>query len=328
MFKKITILMLIFISAIYLVNLSVELHKFHKLTKEAQSYISYCSEKYKYTKIPPIKYSPGNDGCYEKMYQLLLPELLIYKAKYKGKPLDIHCIAQMYPVPYQVIKDSDVILSWGLGDYDDIEFENNVLRLYKIPVYAFDCGITDKDVKRYYNKIGSKNLHIQRECLNSDKYIDITHQISSKKIHSFGQKIEELNLKNKKISLKLGIPEVCEYIDDILKYKNLFSPLFIVDNTTLTKKLNKDFILVSRHHSENIPKIEKRKIKYFNSMTDKKITLVYVNKNILDNYYMPINQEDKISKQIYNTKLPKNKIDSIVVLYKKFKDIKHKFSSI
>ena len=335
MLKKVIVLVLVFIFILPFVILFIKLQEFHKLTKEARPYVSYCRKKYEYTKVAPIYFIFGNDGCYEKMFQLLLPEILVYDVKYKEKALNINRVTDFYLLSDKIIADSDAILSWGIGE--DIDFEKYISENFSVPIYAFDCGITDNEIKKYYNEINSTSINIQRECIGSDKYIGYNNknkQTSSGKVHTFGQKLKELNLEDKKVSLKLGIPEVYRYIDDILKYKdnilsismgaNLYSPLFVSDLVEVANKLeNRGFVLVSRHHTKNIEDMKKINIKYFNSMTDVRISLVYVNKNILDSYYMPLDQRNNILNLVNLPKFPMNTIDPIVVIYKKLRDLKY-----
>jgi len=197
----------------------------------------------------------GNNGCYEKMLKLIYPKLLVHKVEYKNKPLGIITPDTAFFVDKTALENSDAVFAYGIGEFEkesENTFEPSMSKITDKPIYAFDCGLKKEEIKEL-NKFAD-NLHFIDECIGSDNYL-MYGQESSGKVHTLEQKLEELNLINKKVYLKFGIPEPHLYIDDILKYKDnitgisiiteFWSPKYIIDTINILRKLEKDFIIVS-----------------------------------------------------------------------------------
>jgi len=229
-------------------------------------------------------FNPGKNGCFEKMLNLFVLKLFNQKAEYKNQVIKPFIVDDDFFIYLdQAVKEAHAVLSYGVGL--NTLFEYTIADNYKKPVYALDCGLTKEELIKYNKKY--TNLHFQSECIGTDKYL-MYGQKSSKKIHTFGQKLQELNLNDKKVFLKLGIPEIQDYIDDILKYKDnltgisiaidLRSPKYIIDSIYLTEKIEKDFILVARSYV------------YFSTDNCMRICLTYLNKNLADKHNIYLNQ--------------------------------------
>lgn len=251
-FAAITILLLIIVLLTFFISSFFYLYELEQSKKD----IPKCY--FQDTTIYSINetFNPGNNGCYEKMLKLLYPKILVHKVKYKNEQLDVINIGILFFLDELAFKNSDAVFSYGIGpNQDDNTFELQIAKKTKKPIYAFDCGLTAKEIKEY-NQI-SNNLHYFDECIGSDNYL-MYNKKSSGKIHTLGQKLKELNLTNKKVYLKLGIPEPHLYVDDILKYKDnitgisvvidFWSPKYIIDSTNFLRKLEKDFVLVSTYY--------------------------------------------------------------------------------
>ena len=229
-------------------------------------------------------FNPGNNNCFDKMLNLFVPKLFNEKVQYKNQVIKSFIVDDDFFIYIdQAIKESDAVLSYGVGSNTLFEFA--IADNYNKPVYALDCGLTKEELLKLNKKF--TNLHFQDECIGTDKYL-MYGQKSSKKIHTFGQKLKELHLNDKKVFIKLGIPEVQEYMDDILKYKDnltgisvaidLRSPKYIIDSISFTEKIEKDFILVSKSSV------------YFSNDNCMRICLTYLNKNLADNRNTYFNQ--------------------------------------
>ena len=135
-------------------------------------------------------------------------------------------------------------------------------------------------------------------------------QVSSGKIHSFGEKLKELKLEDKKVFLKMDIAGAdLDVMPDILNYhKNLtgFSlvirlnnPRNIVHYNNLLKDIENNFVLVARNELAS-----KRycNCDYKNKDLATTISLTYINKEFVDEKYMPLKQnynENSNYKQLY-----------------------------
>ena len=354
--KKLIIKSLIFFSIIIpllflIINFSLKIFEYKKYTNSCYKYIPYCSiyTNTHYFEDETVDY--GNFECFKKMYHLLLPKLLVYKTKRNNKPIwDFYKVSNSFSLSNYAISLSDAVLSWGIGEEWEVKFEEYVSYRYKIPVYLFDCGVKPETLDKLSKKFKAegKNICIQNECLGCDKYL-LYGAKSSKKIHSFSQKLKELNLEDKKVYLKLGIPEPQEYIEDILKHKDnitgisvnvdIWSSKHCLDILKFFNALNNDFILVSRKvitrnavsgNFENDKDIVSPNIKYINPKNIFHYSLVYINKNYIDSAYLPLIQNN--ANTGYNINLTRNKllpyssIDSIVVFFEKIKALKNKRS--
>jgi len=293
-FAVISILFLIIILLIFFLSSFFYLKEIKKSKEDIQK--CYFQDKNIYSITETFR--SDNNGCYEKMLKLLFPKLLVHNVEYKNKTLGIITPDSLFFVDKSALEKADVIFAYGIGPNDNT-FEKKISRITPKPIYGFDCGLTVEQIKKF-NRI-KDNLHFVDECIGSDNYL-MYGQKSSGKIHTLGQKLKELNLINKKIYLKLGIPEPHLYIDDILKYKDnitgisividLWSPKYIIEATNLLSKLEKDFILVSCFY-----------FCYDNDFFTKEfpfppISLTLINKNLVEKDSIYWNQKNNPSKKI------------------------------
>lgn len=342
------IILLILITAIYY---SIKIFEYKKYTSKSYKMIPYCQiyDNTGYFISESVSY--GNYECFEKMYHLLLPKLLVYKAIKNNKSLnDIYKVSNAFSILDNSIISSDAILSWGIGEENEVAFEEFLATRYKIPIYLFDCGTEQETIDRLSTryKVENKNICIQNECIGTDKYL-VNGAKSSHKIHTFSQKLKELNLQDKKVYIKLGIPEPQEYIEDILKNKDnitaisvvvdMWSSKHCIDLLKLFNALNNDFALISRNPISKENSSSKRinhnmdtiypKIKYINSKNAFHYSLLYVNKKYIDSSYLPLNQNNQKTGNAINITINHSFsnliIDPTVVMYEKIKILKNKF---
>ena len=252
--KNIKILTIITILLMIIILLAFFISSFFYLNelKKCKNDIQKCY--FQDIKIHSVneEFYQGSNDCYGRMLNLLYPKLLVHKVEYKNEPLGIITPDSAFYVDKSALEKSDAVFAYGIGQIEtenENTFEPRMSKLTPKPIYAFDCGLK-KDEINELNKFAD-NLHFVDECIGTDNYL-MYGQTSSGKIHTLGQKLKELNLTDKKIYLKLGIPEPHIYVDDILKHKDnitgFWSPKYIIDSINLLSKLEKDFILVSCHY--------------------------------------------------------------------------------
>ena len=342
-FAVISILFLIIILLVFFLYSFFYLNEIKKSKKNIQKCYFQDTTIYSINEV----FRPGNDGCYEKMLQLLYPKLLVHKVKYKNKPSDIINPDSIFFVDKSALENSDAILSYGIGNMDENTFEIKMIKRTRKPIYAFDCGLTYNELKTY-NKLAD-NLHFIDECIGTDKYL-MYKQNSSGKIHTLGQKLEELNLINKKVYIKFGIPEPHLYVDDILKYKDnitgisialdFWSPKYIIDSINILSKLEKDFIIVSCYYFyiydsyfyNNLFKenhedcydynIEGKMLNNFNFLHHP-VSITLINKNLTEKDSIYWNQQNNPAQKIKkNFKSPINGFKGFQIIF--FEKIKNK----
>lgn len=289
--SMLTLALLVFLSGVFVYAFKQEKNK---------SKIEFCNK------------FPSKSGCYKSAFDLMAPKLLVYKiktSKNEGNIILERNFSRI--VPKILFDESDVLLGYGISK--DIEFEQNYSLFFNKPSYGFDCGVESI-------KINAPNCKFKSECIGTDKFIKTNlGQISSKKIHSFDDKIKELKLENKKIFVKLSFSLDGEYevLEDILKHSNQITGINIALQINDTKKiqtaikmlelLDKDFVLVSRNAS-TIHKNDKDKFgSYINSSTYNGYLgynlffLTFANKNILNDYSISLNQNDSLIYFFQNT---------------------------
>ena len=334
-FKIFLIFLLVFFT-IVLARIAFYLYNQHKNFSETE----YCSnsEEKIYDNISTQKetlYSPAQstvynpDSCFCKMYNLLLPELLVYKVQSEGKDLQfIRFSWDSYIIPTVVMEKADAFISYGTAY--NILFEDNLSKFYKKNIYAFDCGVDSIS-----DLTDNPYVFFESECIGTDKYI-LTEQgqVSSEKIHTLGQKLKQLKLDNKKIYLKMDIAGAeIEVIPDIVKYADSITGISIVIRLDETKRIvkfrellklfEKDFILVSRNGIRG-ESYSKCNCKYMKNEISNAIALTYINKNLVSSKYLPIKQDyhqnDKFT-TIYGVfpSLPAFTTDWVVVVTEKIK---------
>ena len=317
------ILILMSIMLVFISFILFRLIKYHFYVKDNFSCLNYCQSYDKKIYSIDEQTAPDND-CFMKMYSLILPKLLLYRAKLDGNKINYLQLSNEYVVPKEIMDKVHSIISYGLGK--EMNFEYNVSMFYRKKTYIYDCGMDKPDRKNPYIFFGS-------ECIVTDNYL-MYNQKSSKKIHSFGEKLKELNLTNKLIYLKIGIPENAEVIEDILKCKkniagfsivvDFWSSRYITDTMKMLDLINKDFILVSRNvldSENNIYKIPNTK-----GVWTSHLSLTFINKSLVDEYSINFNQSNY--ENGYGKKYKENfdvykysSIDYIVVIYEKLKTL-------
>lgn len=309
---KILYKILIFIILIIIVLLA-NIFIYFRTQDNNEKYVEYCSKKNEGHNDPiNPNFDLNNEfigiinepnSCYCRMYTRLLPRLLVYKVKYNNKDLEfIRPSFNKYFVPTIVLEKADVFISYGIAN--NIDFEYLISESYKKDLYAFDCGIRSINKKNEY-------LFFESECIGTDDYIlRNIGQISSGKIHKFGEKLKELKLENKKIYLKMNIAGAeLRVMQDILKYhKNLIGINLvikynnsneIIEVEKLLKEIENDFVLVSRYE---LPDKRYCNCKYKNKNLATTLSLMYINKEYVDKKYLPFKQsfnEISNNKNIY-----------------------------
>lgn len=243
-------------------------------------------------------YSYNKNTYFQKIYKIFEPHLLMNKVYLNGKELKMvrfdSDITQSYTVPEIALEKADALIGYGIGP--NISFENDFSKRYQKPSYAFDCSNRKELVDK---KIETPLCTFYEECIKTDRYI-VQHphygsNTKQHKIHSFDEKIEQLNLADKKIYVKLSIggaeylamPEILKYSDNItgLSIKLHLSDIHTLYSAIeLLEDLEKNFILVHRSYL------------YLNGAG---ITVSYINKNLVDKYYIPLNQSNNIKYEYY-----------------------------
>ena len=292
-------------------------------------------------------FHPGNDSCYEKMSKLLYPKLLVHKVKYKNEPFGIINPDKIFFVDKSALEKADVVLSYGVGMIEsekENSFEQQVSIITQKPVYAFDCGLKKEEINEL-NKFGNKLLYVD-ECIGFDNYL-MYGQTSSGKTHSLGQKLEELNLADKKVYIKFGIPEPHLYVDDILKYKdnitgisiviNFWSPRYIIDTIDFLSKVEKDFVIVScryfymfnpyffqKFFKENNGEYDYdgnyKILNYFNFL-HKPVSITLINKNLTEKDSIYWNQKNNPANNFLNPIKGFNGFQ--IIFFEKIKNLKN-----
>ena len=165
--------------------------------------------------------NPVCKNCYEDMYEVILPKLLTNNATSEGKKLEFSKYKPCYVIPKIILEKADAMISYGVKD--DMNTEEKFSRKYNKPSYSFDCGV--KSIKIPYEK-----CHFESSCIGTDKYILRNEgQVSSMNIHSFGQKIKELGLENKKVIVQMDIAGAeKEVLPDILRYSDKITGIVFV----------------------------------------------------------------------------------------------------
>lgn len=291
----------------------MNIFNYFKIQKNNEKYVEYCNlNNEKYSDFINSTNDTGEEylgvindskSCYCKMYSRLLPRLLVYKVKYDNKDLEfIKPSHNEYVIPTIALEKSDAFISYGIGD--DADFEYVISQLYKKNLYAFDCGIENINKKNEY-------IFFESECIGLDKYV-LTEkgQISSEKTHTFKEKLEELNLQDKKLFLKMDIAGAeFDVLPDVIKYnKNIVGMSFVIrfydsnkliETEKLLKEIDKNFILVARNE---LPGKKYCSCYFKKDHISPRISLTYINKEYINKKYIPFKQsynEKTDYKQLY-----------------------------
>ncbi|AVP87425.1 hypothetical protein phytr_4760 [Candidatus Phycorickettsia trachydisci] len=195
-----------------------------------------------------------------------------------------------YIIPEKALEQADVLIGYGIDQ--DSSFEEDFARIYKKPSYGFDCGVDYK---------GGKNplFTFINECISSDKFL-FYDQKSSNRILSFSQQLDNLQIKDKKIFIKMDI-EGGEYevFDEILEYKNNITGIALELHLDLSKTgllkalkllrdLRQNFVLLHVHGNNYCPGylIDANSLGPIPTVLE----LTYINKSLVTNYHIAANQ--------------------------------------
>ncbi|MBQ2644015.1 hypothetical protein IJG14_00400 [bacterium] len=264
-----------------------------------------------------------NESCYCKMYDLLTPNLLIYKVYSERKELDfVKLTIENYIIPTLIINKSDIYINIS-DDSGDMTLGRKIESTYNKPF-----------VMLYYNKNIIQNkkplIKITSNVLNGKNNI-----LSKFQYDSFEQIMNEI-AQNKKMLLTININhEPYDIVSLILKYSDQITGFSIqlhannsrslADIYNLTQKFNENFILVHRN-CNHYECIIDSKCKYTGKNIFTTIFLTYINKNLVDKKYLPFKQDyskDEDYKKPFEQYgfIPEYKIDWRVILYEKLKDM-------
>ena len=275
----------------------------------------------------------STEECYTRMFELMVPKILINRVWIDGLETDLIKLEHTSRVDSSVAlaKASNLI---GYGVLDDVQYEVEYARLFNHYSYAFDCGVDGNF------DTGDRLCKFASECIASDDFL-IMNQSSSGKVHTFEQKLKELNLWDKKVFVKMDVaeadiialPELIKNSDKLTGFNiglHIRSPKAIVERMKLLDEINKNFVLVSRNTLGLDDNYESEfiKSKYYKGLIkDGIIYLSYVNKDIVDRYKISLQQntdkyykKKKVSRLVYTSQVPKNDVSSIVVFVEKLKE--------
>ena len=156
-------------------------------------YFVLCISSYLYTQKQNEKYISQcsqyeNATCYNKMFELLIPKLLLKEIAINSKKPKLTKVDWQARYSVQRALDvSDLLLGYGIGN--NAEYENHYSIFYNKPTYCYDCGIP-------FLRTDTPKVQFFSECIGTDDFV-IEGQISSEQIHTFKEKFEELDLKDK-----------------------------------------------------------------------------------------------------------------------------------
>ena len=315
--KKFLILFGLFI--LTFVYFTYVLLEYLNVQKHNYSQIKFCSNE--------------KQDCFNKMFELILPELLIHKVKINSKTpelLRLDWSARL--MSDYALSNADVLVSYGVGD--DLTFENTYIKNMKKPVYAFDCGVTNPPY-------AENGCNFYSECIETDTFItEDKDNYKLKKVHTYKEMIDRLNLSDKKIFIKmdiigaekLAIPQILDFSDNITGMVICFyfsDTNKVIEAIPVLEKLNKKFVLISRISDSTWTCPINIKSKYFKGNSCNYLfALSYVNKNLVDKDEIPFQQK---TTELYKHKsicdikyrpIIDNDISSIVVIVEKLKRFK------
>lgn len=315
---------IIILIAVFITLIALGVIQYRDFLKENAKEISACTM----SNDDYFDCEKGIDNCYKKMYNLLIPHLLVNKAYADGKPLKFEILLPSYVCPTVALEQSDALMSYGV--FQDMLAENKFVNLYDAPSYSFDCGISSY-------KLENENCHFESSCIGTDEFIlKEENQISSGKIHTFAQKLKELKLDNKMVFVKMDIagaegyilPDLIKSADNITGMSICFrfkTAKEILKDISVLEEIEKDFVLVARA-DHSFRSINKKTCRYMSGDFSEVIVLTFINKNLIDRYHLDFNQTSTqtFDKGLNWFKQEPTKIDETVVIYKKIKNLKRK----
>lgn len=272
------------------------------------AYFTYVFAEYFYRQNENkkmVQYCSQNDTkeCYDRMFELMLPELLLYDAFIDNKPVELIKIdeEQSRIDSYYSLKNANAMLGYGV--YFTTNYEENYSELFDKNSYTFDCGV-------HSYKPNHEKCYFYSECIASDKFLIFDHmftkqmQVSSGSVHTLNDKLLELNLKGKNVFVKMdvaeadvvAIPELVKNSDSIIGVNlalYLSSPSAIIERIPVIQELNKDFILIARNlpYRHTNADYEIINSKYYRYIQDARyMYLSYINKKFVQKYFVSLNQ--------------------------------------
>ena len=222
------------------------------------------------------------------IYENLVSLLKIYTANDENGPLELVRHGKEndggYVTALKALKQADVLLGYGIAN--DNSFEDQFSLTYNKPSYGFDCGIEHIDSK-------SKLFTLVKECIVSDAFLYNTEN-SNNKVTSFDEQLTNLNLKNKKLFIKMDI-EGAEYdaFPGIIKHKENITGIVLeihfkdIKSTkkalALLKLLEESFVLTHVHGNNFASNTGFSTTKSLGVIPNV-LELSYVNKTLVKNY--------------------------------------------
>lgn len=288
--KKFFYFFITFLFVVLLCFISVFVAYFHR-QNENKSMISYCSKN-------------NTDDCYTRMFEILLPKMLVNKVWIDGAEINLISIDWSSRVDsVYALKKSDALMGYGVQD--EVCFENSYSNMFNKTSYTFDCGLATFDT-------GDDRVKFYSECIASDKFL-IENQLSTGNVHTLEQKLKQLNLWDKKVFVKMDVAEadvvaLPEIINNADKITGFNIALHIRNSNAITERLpildliNEKFVLVSRNSLYVDDNFRDKLInsKYYKgTITDGIMYLSYINKDLVDKYEVSnIQNSDKLNKNV------------------------------
>lgn len=291
---------------------------FHR-QNENKNMIEYCSQN-------------NTDECFTRMFELLLPKMLIHNAWIDGVEIDLVKLDYTSRVDSaNALHKAENLIGYGV--FKDVVYETEYSRLFNNYSYAFDCGVTDFDT-------GDKLCKFYSECIASDEFL-ITNQLSSGKVHTLEQKLKELNLWDKKVFVKMDVaeadtialPEIIKNADKITGFNiglHVRTPKSLIEKINLLDEINEKFVLVSRNTLFLDNSTNERIIhsKYYKEMINHGVFyLSFINKDMVDKYVISNIQntdkyykKKKVSRLFYTEQIPLSDVAYVVTLTEKIKE--------
>lgn len=316
--KKKVLLSIITVCLLVFVCISAIFIEYFHRQNENRGMISYCSVN-------------DTEDCYTRMFELLLPKVLINKVWIDGVETDLikFTFAARIDSLYALRKAANLL---GYGVRNEVYYEDTYSRLFNKTSYTFDCGLTTFDT-------GDSRVKFYPECIASDNFL-IDNQISTGKVHSLEQKLKELDLWNKKVFIKMDVaeadvvalPEIVKNADKITGFNialHIRNADAIIERLPILDSINEKFVLVSRNTLSFETSFSDKLInsKYYKGMiVDGILYLSYINKDLVDKYEISnIQNTDKYYKNVknllYKEQIHCSDISYVVTLVEKIKSL-------
>ena len=292
---------------------------FHR-QNENQKMLEYCAQN-------------NTKECYTRMFELLLPKMLINNVWVDNIEIDLVKLDHTSRIDAaNALNKADNLIGYGV--YKDTDFEVEYSRLFNNYSYAFDCGL------QTFNT-GDKLCKFYSECIASDAFL-ILNQQSSGKIHTLEQKLKELDLWDKKVFIKMDVaeadvialPEIIKNADKITGFNiglHIRTPKSIIEKITLLNQINEKFVLVSRNSIFVDDNLDSEIIysKYYNGIIkDGVMYLSYINKDLVNKYKVSMIQntdkyykKQNVARLFYTTQVPLSDISFVVTITEKLKQL-------